>query len=282
MSTRSLVLVSTLLSLGAGGCGSGALVLKQPVTDQCRGAGLEGCDALAEGVLKFVDGDKDAGRAKLAEGALANSGPKLAEFTSRLRQLKSLPGASSFSDPLDEVLAILSRQAESKADASPSSVPCARPPEPPAEGVIAGAAPTGAAGFAFGISVDEARAVCIDGWEEAREVYRCAGLPVAVGIPAVATLEFDRERLVSIGLEFRQPASDVGAGWRSLRAALERKYGAPRDQAVTGERMQLDWSFHRGEVRVVLVTDLDATAGRRMSLRYRRVASAAPLEARGL
>jgi hypothetical protein len=40
------------------GCASSRLVLQTPIAEQCTSAGLEGCPALTEGVLLFVEGDQ--------------------------------------------------------------------------------------------------------------------------------------------------------------------------------------------------------------------------------
>ncbi len=83
-------------------------MLKSPVADQCKDAGLKGCDQLTEGVLGFVDGsDKEAAKQKIAKGASQNEPAELASFASRLKTVAKLPGLDGFGPQLNEVASLL-------------------------------------------------------------------------------------------------------------------------------------------------------------------------------
>ena len=88
------------------GC-SASMIIKQPVVDQCQGAGLRGCDQLTDGVLAYVDGDQEAGRAKLVAGAAQNNPEDVRKFAQMLTALRDLPGMSEQMGPIGEVAAIL-------------------------------------------------------------------------------------------------------------------------------------------------------------------------------
>lgn len=83
------------------------MILKQPVVDQCQGAGLRGCDQLTDGVLAYVDGDEATGRAKLVAGAAQNNPEEVRKFAEMLTTLRDLPGMSEQMGPIGEVAAIL-------------------------------------------------------------------------------------------------------------------------------------------------------------------------------
>jgi hypothetical protein len=91
------------------------------------------------------------------------------------------------------------------------------------------AAPTGAAGFEFGSSLDEAQRRCEaagNTWSTPQpDIGSCSGTAVQLGIPATVSLRFCAERACSIAIEHRPRA-----GWSrevvTLKAKLEGKYGA--------------------------------------------------------
>lgn len=103
------------------GC-SASMVLKQPVVDQCSGAGLRGCDDITDGVLAYVDGDKAEGRAKLIAGAAQNNPEQVQQFAKTLVTLRDLPGMADQMGPIGEVAAILAGDASALASLEPAAV----------------------------------------------------------------------------------------------------------------------------------------------------------------
>ncbi|MBN1609988.1 MAG: hypothetical protein JW940_25400 [Polyangiaceae bacterium] len=101
-------------------------------------------------------------------------------------------------------------------------------------------APSGAAGFEFGMAPEAARQACEDagfafdsqgGWSE------CAGAPTGVGMEASVRLRFCAGKLCTILIKGRLDPKD-GALWKStfldLQRALTSKYGEPT-------RRELEW-----------------------------------------
>lgn len=103
---RTATLVTCLLALTRCG-GAVSLVLKGPISDRCKDVGLRGCDDLSEGVILYVSGDRDEGSRDLRKGIAANEPDQLREFGAKLRMLKSIPGASDYSQQLDEIADLL-------------------------------------------------------------------------------------------------------------------------------------------------------------------------------
>jgi hypothetical protein len=128
-------LLAAFLGLGCGG----TMLLKSPVAERCRDAGLRGCDDLVDGVVGYVDGaDKDAARQKLQKGAAQNQPEQVGEFAAKLRLITKLPGLEGMSGPLGEVAAILDPSAS---DAPPGAKPAGsgvRPALPASSGAPSG------------------------------------------------------------------------------------------------------------------------------------------------
>jgi hypothetical protein len=101
----------------------------------------------------------------------------------------------------------------------------APPPSPP---------PTGAAGFAFGKSIDESAAACTGAgheWTPGEENhFKCSGAPSDVGFPATVLVRFCSDKLCGLSIS-TAPESEEGKAWIStfadLKETLVRKYGAP-------------------------------------------------------
>jgi len=101
------------MSLLAADCMDSAnLLLKPPVNAGCAKAGLRGCDAMTEGVLLYVQGDKSAAETKIKEGAAQNAPAQVRAFASQLRLLKSVPGIEQYVAPLMEVADLLAPEHE--------------------------------------------------------------------------------------------------------------------------------------------------------------------------
>ena len=117
MMSRLYLLVGSLFL--AVGCNlSASLVLKTPVANQCTKAGLQGCDQLTEGLLLFLDGEKDEGLRLVTDVAAKNPPEKVRKYVAMLRTLESAPGAKKFVEPLDELLDVL--QSSTGPGATPS------------------------------------------------------------------------------------------------------------------------------------------------------------------
>jgi hypothetical protein len=89
-------------------CLAAALVLKPPIVDKCKEVGLRGCAELADGAILYVTGQKAEGQEKLEKGAAKNAPAKVREFATKLRMLKSIPGADQYIGPLLKVADLLS------------------------------------------------------------------------------------------------------------------------------------------------------------------------------
>lgn len=101
---RMAIVVGAALALS--GCG-GTMLLKSPVAEQCRSAGLKSCEDLSEGVAAYVGGDKDAGKRRISSAAGGNDPAQITAFAAKLRTVAALPGLSGFAPELAEVAAML-------------------------------------------------------------------------------------------------------------------------------------------------------------------------------
>ena len=103
--------ISVVMTVLVGCGGAASLVLKSPIAEKCRDAGLRGCDDLADGVIEYATGDREEAKAKLKKGAAANAPDQLQEFAAKLRMLKSIPGADKYMGPILEVADLLAGKA---------------------------------------------------------------------------------------------------------------------------------------------------------------------------
>ncbi len=71
------------------GCGAASMVIKPPVEQKCASYGLRGCDQLVDGVVLYVNGDKDAAVLALKRGAAANSPAQLRPFAGAIKSVIS-------------------------------------------------------------------------------------------------------------------------------------------------------------------------------------------------
>jgi len=74
------------------GCAAGTALIKTPVEQKCAGYGLKGCGDLVDGVVLYVDGDKDGAVLALKRGAAKNSPEQLRPFAGALKDV--LPGTA--------------------------------------------------------------------------------------------------------------------------------------------------------------------------------------------
>jgi hypothetical protein len=65
------------------------MVIKPPVEQKCSSYGLRGCDQLVDGVVLYVNGDKDAAMLALKRGAAANSPAQLRPFAGAIKSVIS-------------------------------------------------------------------------------------------------------------------------------------------------------------------------------------------------
>jgi hypothetical protein len=91
-------------------CSASQLVLKAPLEDQCSDAGLRGCPELTDGILLYVQGEREEATSKLKSGAAKNAPDELREFAKKIRLLKSIPGVDKYAEPLLEVADLLASE----------------------------------------------------------------------------------------------------------------------------------------------------------------------------
>lgn len=107
----------------------------------------------------------------------------------------------------------------------------AQPAAPPEESD--GEVPEGAVGFAFGISADDAGAVCSKAghsWDEA--LTTCSALPSPVGFEGIARAGFCEARLCRVELVFPTDPAEMMGVLAKLRVALGERYGRPTRSKV--------------------------------------------------
>jgi len=234
------------------------------VMDQCSGAGLQGCDKFSDGILKYVDGDKEAGRAKIEEAAAENSGKKIQEFADRLNTLKQLPGAGSFLDPVDEIIAML----KSKGGAEVSAKAAGAAGCPTTTAAKGAAPPEGAVGFRFGMAQAEAESLCVGrGWTVRDQDAECLKPPVDLGLPAKARLNFGNGRVSGIVVEVNPEEGHLANTWRTLQQSLEAKYGPVAKKDTRPGVVHVEWTWPDGH-SVVPESSTSAGPKPRIEIRY--------------
>jgi hypothetical protein len=72
------------------GCAAGTALIKTPVEQKCAGYGLKGCGELVDGVVAYVEGDKDAAVLDLKRGAAKNSPEQIRPFAGAIKEV--VPG----------------------------------------------------------------------------------------------------------------------------------------------------------------------------------------------
>jgi len=84
MKTFALIGAAALL-----GCAAGTALIKAPVEQKCAGYGLKGCGELVDGVVLYVNGDKDAAVLALKRGAAKNSPAQIRPFAGAIKSVIS-------------------------------------------------------------------------------------------------------------------------------------------------------------------------------------------------
>ena len=65
--------------------GGPELALKQPITDRCAAATLQGCPDLVDGSITYLGGDKVKGKDTLTRAAAQNAPEKVKSFADQIR-----------------------------------------------------------------------------------------------------------------------------------------------------------------------------------------------------
>src|SRR5258707_5653528 len=94
--------------VGACGAAGARYVLASPISERCTGAGLKACPKITDGILLVVEGDKEAGTAKLREGVAENEPDDFRDFVAAMKLLGKVPGAGAYVGPINQVLATVS------------------------------------------------------------------------------------------------------------------------------------------------------------------------------
>jgi len=124
---------------------------------------------------------------------------------------------------------------EKKAAAAPQAANAAETPAPKPTSK----APTGAGGFHFGQTRDDAQSACTGGNFEFSPTdkggSRCSGLLAELGYKAAAELEFcgDAVCKIALVLDATTPGEELLKSFRSLNTSLTKKYGEPAKKLTT-------------------------------------------------
>jgi hypothetical protein len=120
---RTFSFAAVSLAITISGCGGASFVLKSPVADRCRDAGLRGCDDLVDGVVGYVDGsDKESAKTKIRKGAAENEPEPVAKFAGQLKAVGKLPGLDSYSPTLVEIASLLEGAGSTPGGHAPGAV----------------------------------------------------------------------------------------------------------------------------------------------------------------
>lgn len=104
---------ASLLAVVSFACaGSATLVLKTPAQQQCTSAGLKGCEEMTQGLMTYLEGNEQEGKALLIRGAAKNSPDDLRKYAMLVKTLQGAPGADQYIQPLGEIADILLAQAD--------------------------------------------------------------------------------------------------------------------------------------------------------------------------
>jgi len=148
---RPLVLLALVLVLV--GCGSSSsLLLKPPLVMGCQRAGLPKCPELADGVIQYVDGDKEKAEQTIRGAVL---GADHAKVKLLVEAIKTLPGGE---EKFGDVIALIEGR-EPAAKSSSSS---------PSPATLAAAAPGGASSGEGSFAHLRASTVVVAGNPQAR------------------------------------------------------------------------------------------------------------------
>lgn len=157
-------------------------------------------------------------------------------------------------------------------------------------------APTGAAGFQFGESKEDAQRRCETAamiWDGTAERPACSGNSAALGLSARIALELCDGRVCAIAIEHK-PRGNWSTSIAGLKATLEAKYGRPSSGESSGIipkecrteaeftqclessalSLQFEWRWPSGESLKLAVGKLEPATPASVRLVYRRPDSA--------
>jgi hypothetical protein len=97
---RSPVLQVALAAaaLASVACSGAQMVLRDPIENRCKDAGLRGCEDLADGILLYVEGQKPLGYDKVKQGVAVNMDEpaKIKTLVVGLKLLQQAPGVGPY------------------------------------------------------------------------------------------------------------------------------------------------------------------------------------------
>lgn len=129
--TRAAKVIGSGMAFLAAACGATSFVVKRPVADQCASTGLKKCEALADAVVLYIDGEKKEAESKLREVSSANSPEQIRVFTKSIKPIMT-PLGGDIRSSMDAVLAILEGpNATPGPSAAPEAKAAQRPAGPP-------------------------------------------------------------------------------------------------------------------------------------------------------
>jgi len=116
------------------GCAAGTALIKAPVEDKCTGYGLKGCGELVDGVVLYIDGDKERATIKLKQASAKNSPEQIRPFASAIKDI--IPGEDGA-----EIAAILSGEVEGRPTSDDAVATAGSPQQQPTRPGTAGPQP---------------------------------------------------------------------------------------------------------------------------------------------
>ena len=95
--------VGLLLPIVAAGCNASLqLALELRLQEKCHDVGLRGCEEISEGVLLYVQGEKETGTPKIKAGAAKNAPSQVRHLAVRTACFAPCQGPAKTWDPLLE------------------------------------------------------------------------------------------------------------------------------------------------------------------------------------
>jgi len=115
-----------LLAISVSGCAGAAasMVVKPPLQSQCQRLPIQGCGELVDGVLLYVQGEKEAALEKIQQAKDKNVPAQLKPFAKALRDSSTLPGAEDYAPTMNEIADLIdsSAKAAPKTASAPNDV----------------------------------------------------------------------------------------------------------------------------------------------------------------
>lgn len=144
--SRELIafLLVALASVMLQACGSATLVLKSPLDDKCKEAGLKKCPELEEAVLAYVGGEKEDSKKKISAIVAANEPQRIQQFADAVEMLSNnLPGLGPMAETVHDIADFLrGEKADSGGAAKATDAPAKIADIAAVSGAAAAAAPS--------------------------------------------------------------------------------------------------------------------------------------------